>query len=224
MLPNEKAIIHIADKRPRLETDWFRTLHSLAGQVRSAEPVSIHGSLRGFNDETLKELSTITYESDRDWQVFLLPVVGGLQYRVDAGALVRLDAGEASWINVPAGSLLQITNPFEDELINYIHAWIHHENPVEDKNSISFDLDERNKMIHLMSEKGINIQIGKLAGRIEKELAVKGASVFAFVIEGAFEFANRLLQPRDSLSICGVDIIDFESLSNDAIILIIKFD
>jgi hypothetical protein len=48
--------------------------------------------------------------------------------------------------------------------------------------------------------------------------------VFGFVIEGAFEFQNRLLETRDSIALWNEDNetlqIEFEALSNDAIILI----
>ena len=46
--------------------------------------------------------------------------------------------------------------------------------------------------------------------------------VFVFVIDGAFEVSNRLLQARDGLAITKASQVEFESLSNEAIIMFIE--
>jgi hypothetical protein len=46
--------------------------------------------------------------------------------------------------------------------------------------------------------------------------------LFVIFIEGAFEVQNRLMEARDGLSLQNPGKLEFESLSNDAIILIIE--
>jgi redox-sensitive bicupin YhaK (pirin superfamily) len=46
-------------------------------------------------------------------------------------------------------------------------------------------------------------------------------SAFIFVIEGAFEVQNRLLERRDGLALRNAEMVEFEALSNGAIVLII---
>ena len=51
---------------------------------------------------------------------------------------------------------------------------------------------------------------------------VPEAGLFVFVIEGAFEVQYRLLHPRDRLVLWEADTIEWEALSNDAVILVIE--
>jgi len=46
--------------------------------------------------------------------------------------------------------------------------------------------------------------------------------VYVFVIEGAFEVQNRLLHARDGLSLSSATEVEFEALSNDAMLLILE--
>ncbi|WP_409034090.1 hypothetical protein [Runella sp.] len=67
--------------------------------------------------------------------------------------------------------------------------------------------------------------MGKFGGREEGIYTVRNPErngVFIFVIEGAFEVQNRLLHPRDGLSLTHVTEVEFEALSNDAILLVLE--
>lgn len=67
--------------------------------------------------------------------------------------------------------------------------------------------------------------IGRYDGREEGIYEVQNPDahgVFVFVIEGAFEVQNRLLHARDGLSLINVAEVDFEALSNDAMLLILE--
>nr|WP_276368981.1 hypothetical protein [Chryseolinea sp. H1M3-3] len=66
--------------------------------------------------------------------------------------------------------------------------------------------------------------MGKFSGRhhCTFKTAFCRRHVFAFVLEGAFEFQNRLLEQRDGLSLSNVSELEFEALSNDAILLLFE--
>ncbi len=63
--------------------------------------------------------------------------------------------------------------------------------------------------------------MGKYDGRKKGDYVLKNKNngVFAFVIEGVFEVHDRLLHAKDALAIWDADEIDFEALSNGAILL-----
>ena len=48
------------------------------------------------------------------------------------------------------------------------------------------------------------------------------SNVFAFVIDGVFEVQDRLLHARDGLALSNFKAIDFEALSNESVILLIR--
>ncbi len=69
------------------------------------------------------------------------------------------------------------------------------------------------------------VKIGKFAGRKEAvyKISRQKNSVFAFVIQGAFEVQGRLLHARDGLGLWDdTNLIELEALSNDAIVLLLE--
>jgi hypothetical protein len=91
------------------------------------------------------------------------------------------------------------------------------------KNQFAFD-GQQNQLIELLNSDSLLIKIGQFQGRADYvfQLNEHTTSLFSFVIEGAFEFHERLLQPRDGLLIQRQTQVEFESLSNEAIILVIE--
>jgi len=105
-------------------------------------------------------------------------------------------------------------------------CWFSDYPAVSDSATISsFDLEaSKNGLVRLFSKERVKGHMGKFSGRQEfvLELDKTHACIFAFVVGGAFEFQNRLLQPKDGLSIDNVSEVEFEALSNGAIILIFE--
>lgn len=66
--------------------------------------------------------------------------------------------------------------------------------------------------------------IGLYEGRKEEFYTLKSSknSIFAMVINGAFEFQNRLLETRDALLLWEVEKIELESLSENALIIMLE--
>ena len=66
--------------------------------------------------------------------------------------------------------------------------------------------------------------IGQFDGREEAVYTLKDPKngAFIFVIEGAFEVQNRLLESRDSLALWSVGNLELEALSNNALILLLE--
>jgi hypothetical protein len=67
------------------------------------------------------------------------------------------------------------------------------------------------------------LAIGKYQGRQSGEFLISpAAAAFVFVIHGAFEFANRLMEAGDGLGIYHpAGKLDFEALAGESIIVII---
>ena len=114
-------------------------------------------------------------------------------------------------------------NPYENEVVNYVHAWFD-ENALQDA-KLAIDLPgHQNSFLNLFGNDSIQAHIGRFSGRVDSTFhSIKDpAHVFVFVVEGAFEFQNRLLEARDGLALSNVSISDFEALSNDAILVILE--
>ena len=66
--------------------------------------------------------------------------------------------------------------------------------------------------------------IGLYEGRKEQEytLHTKGSSIFGMVINGAFEFQNRLLEARDAILLNEIETLEFEALSENALLIFLE--
>ncbi len=66
--------------------------------------------------------------------------------------------------------------------------------------------------------------IGLYNGRAEGYYALKDSnkSIFGMVINGAFEFQNRLMENRDAILLWEIEELEFEALSENALILFME--
>jgi quercetin 2,3-dioxygenase len=231
MLTNTEAKIYLADQRGCSQNERYRSYHTFSFGTYLNENRKPFGALHAFNDDTLKGGNTVKHQVQEDTAILLLPIVGAVRYSHN-GVHRLLEAGQCHIFFVSKKSEFELSNPYENELINFLQIWftiptLHNDHHCE----FEFDLNtSKNKLIPFISslqeKQHLNMlgYIGKFDGREEgtylREYADSG--VFIFVIEGAFEVQNRLLHPRDGLSLRNVNKIEFEALSNEAIILLLE--
>jgi quercetin 2,3-dioxygenase len=221
MVLQNEAKIYLAGQRGCSQAEHHRSLHVFNfGNFQQPHKYAIH-NLEVLNDDTLKGSSSTIYTTGSDCLTLLLPLVGACAYADTTGMRMTVDAGQCY---IGQGSrTLELTNPYEDELINYVYLQLKAKPQDETRHWIvDFDLDaSRNKLVHLFEEPLISI--GRFDGRATGSYVPRDPAkgVFVFVLEGAFEVQDRLLQPRDGLALWNVADIEFEALSNEAIVMLI---
>jgi hypothetical protein len=229
MLSKTKATIYLADQRGCSQEDWFRSFHIFNAGKYFQESRRPFGNLKTFNDTTLKGEHTLVRYTKEETVMMLLPVVGALNVRIGTEEYILTDVGETFTAAVPKDSIVEIVNPYEDELINFLEIW--YTVPVGNIAStgkVLFDLDNRKDILVPLAPdalcSGATPCMGKFNGRGEGIFAPAddASGVFVFVLEGAFEVANRLMHARDGLALREVEAVEFEALSNNAIILFIE--
>ncbi|HEX5168854.1 MAG TPA: pirin [Cyclobacteriaceae bacterium] len=221
-----EAKIYLSDKRGVTQNTLYRSYHTFHFDDYhdvSREPLE---SLKVLNDNTLGPGQHIVTELKDNRLIMILPIVGDVRYSSMLGPEKILTAGEAGFLSFPGGSMVEIKNP-QNDLINFLHI----EFQVSDRCCASaeylhaFDLNQnKNKLITFgwCDDKSFHqVSIGKFSGRGEGKLAAERIvrGIFAFVLEGAFEVQGRLLHARDGLALKSNSEVEFEALSNDAIIL-----
>jgi hypothetical protein len=192
------GMIYLASNRERLDMETHRSLRTITRN----KPFN---NLSDLWDDTLAGGETRHFVSKGTRM--LLPLVG------DIITSRRLSPGQAQMVN----DTLLIENPHKDNLINYLY--LSFSSPLPDAIA-EFDLDKnRNSLVTLFP----SVFLGKYDGRVDDvfKLDKETSGVFVFVIEGAFEVQNRLLQPRDGLALWNVDEVEFVALSNEAIVLVL---
>lgn len=157
----------------------------------------------------------------------MLPLVGAVEIDEGKGGVRYVASGESLGLMAEPDDGFSITNPYPDKAINYLQIRLSTDNHSFQSEAVNaFDLNIKNTLIPI-SDAALhngNLLIGKYEGRHDGLYISKNPTnrIFIFIIEGAFEVQNRLLEKRDGLSLKNVDEVEFEALSSDAIILILE--
>jgi hypothetical protein len=193
-MTTSEAVIYLAEARTCTQDNHRRSYQTLK------QPFF---DLTAFNDETLAPGASARHVAP----ALIIPLVG------DVITTERLEPGSAQMVV----DHFDVTNPYKEELVNYLCISFGSGAPATITN---LNL-EQNSLKEIINGR---CYMGEFDGRHDDvyKLSEKAAGVFVFAIEGAFEVANRLLQPRDGLGLWNIKEVEFEALSSDAILLIVE--
>lgn len=234
MITQTEGQIYLASQRGCSQLSWFRSFHTFNFGLYKDLGREPFGNLQVFNDDTLAAGKSFKMQLEENTEVILLPVVGAVEYKNSLGETGIVEAGQMQIFSAASGMEYEIINPYETELVNFIQIFLTNNGDffIPKIQEINIDLENRNQLFPLFSQdqSGLTAHqetfgyIGKYSGRSEDVYQLKNPEngIFVFIIEGAFEVQNRLMEARDGLSLRNLDELDFEALSNDAIILILE--
>jgi redox-sensitive bicupin YhaK (pirin superfamily) len=231
MKADTKAIIHLADNRGHLEGEWVRSIMTFNFGNYRAENREPFGTIQVFNEDTLAAGKSIKMRVEENIEVIILPLVGTLFFKGGLGNSNYINPGQLQLFSAAKQMSYDISNPFENgELVNFLQIWLYKNESVftSKTQQINFDLSQINLLQPIISPANLQqpayCYIGKYLGRKKGEYVLKNKKngIYAFVIEGVFEVQDRLLHTKDGLAIWDAEGIDFEALSNGAILLVLE--
>lgn len=231
-----QAQIYKSAQRDCEESEVFRRLCTFNFGNYADSSRNPFGSLLVVNDETLGGRMKMVRHIAEDTDIILIPLVGGVIYKDSLGNEDIIETEQIRLLSARKGMNYQLENPYATDLINYLQVWLR---PVSDFESQSaqqsFDLTAKNNLVPLfkpsrtggsilMTTSGTYGFIGLYSGRKSGTYTLKNPrnGLFAFVLNGAFEFENRLLESRDGLTISKIKKADFEALSENALLLLLE--
>lgn len=230
-MEQSEATIYLAGRRTCTYGNQYRSFLTFKFENDRCGKGILSQSMQLLNDVTLREGGTLLQSAGEDSIIILLPVVGGLKYKApDEDGAVEVE--EAGSFAISKGDSYEVFNPHQENPINYLQINLPaNKNLTTGKNRFNLDRnknevqplfpgDRRKLQTGFFPGVGIGMFDGRREGLCKFDRL--GQAVFIFVIEGAFEVQNRLLQPRDGLALWKADVIEFEALSNDAILLIVR--
>lgn len=228
MIPQSQAKIFLSKNRSITNSGWVKSCATFKKVNNSGSALDGFYNLK---DDVLSAGKTLTIIVEEDADLVLLPVAGAVIYKDSCGNNAIIEAGEVQHFRVKRSDVIKVFNPYEDELVNFIHLWMRPGslNSLSAKSRFSFEGDSKNKLIKLFDDDNANtvikFSIGKFDGRRDVLYKVKhpGSCLFVFVIEGAFEAQYRLLETRDALALWNIEEAEIEALSNNAVLLIVEF-
>ena len=209
-----QAKMFLADDRGCSESDRFRSYSTFNFGDFYQPNKQAFFNLSILNDVTIAAKHHLCVHIEQPSFFYLLPLVGSVVCHHSNGDHL-IQPGQLFLVDCQNDSCLQISNPYECELVNFIWFAIHSTSTETDFNSqtITFNLEvNQNKLINISTlitpgstsfPTSLHVSVGKFSGRNEAVFhpVNKQSSLFVFVIQGAFEVEGRLLHARDGLAL-----------------------
>lgn len=218
MIKQGEVKIYKSDRRENVVTPAFKVF-STFGFGASHD---CFGKLQVFNQEILAPAKSIKHNNFENQEVVLIPLVGAID--IDFGDKSRfVHIEQLSAFHTQRLDCFEVKNPYESEFVSYLQIRFP-ENQVRKEILKDFQLDRKNQLFALLESEMYSIAIGSFEGRKEGTYTLRNSEnkLFVFVINGAFEVENRLVETGDGLSFDHIDKTGFEALSENAIIMIVE--
>ncbi len=235
MIQHTPGTIYLADQREALITTLsrrFRTFGGSSGAAEAAKPP--FGALCAFNEETLMPAQRVTIHAERAGYVVVVPVTGTLwvsgQIGTDDG--LEIDLETVLLLPVAAQSTVTFANPYGTETLTFLHMWLKGRTvfgPVT-PHRFPFSSAALNNQLHEIVP-GVNkgqrwlpfsLRLGRFDGRQKTRCSLQNSDdhFFTYILAGTFEIDGRLLHEHDALALWGLEEVEIEALSHDALLLV----
>lgn len=219
--------IYLADQRGLTETSILRRYSTFNFEKYFNEHKEPFNSLFLCNDESIAGGKLTFFLCKENSTQIFIPITGGIDI-VAKTKEFSVETGQVQIINLEKGEVLEISNPYKDDVINYIQIGIRNEDYFFSKNtSFDFDFEKNlNQLIEIINDGKLPFKLitGIFTGREEAIYKMESSanSFYTFIIDGAFEIEGRLLHARDGLALWNTENVELEALSNNAIIVVLE--
>lgn len=227
-MDKSSANIYLSEQRGITQVDQsYRSWHTFNYGDYQNPHREAPGALRTFNEDTLAGGQQMIHQAAEVVDILLLPLVGGITVAVDNGKSPQyVEAGNLLLLHLSAGEKYIVGNPFEADLVSYLHLVIRRAAFKTGSELHTFDLGQYSNGLLKLTEEDNCYQflMGLFDGRAELNQVLEGTfkHSYIFIIDGVFEVQNRLLHSRDGLFLSQVQEFDFEALANNSIILVLN--
>lgn len=209
-----QSVMYLASRRDTEETVNHRISKSLA------EPA--HG-VEAWDDVVLAPDKMVYRRFEKEVLMFIMPMVGEVDYEDEKGNLFSVAAGQLLLIPLAAGVQASVRNVYQDALVNCLISAVvtAHRPALKAPELVPVNLHQFSDVLGSLNNLYLPVYIGNFQGRSEATLQTQDHKLFVFVIEGAFEVQHRLVEYRDSMLLWNTSQVELEALSNDAKLLIL---
>ncbi len=206
--------------RTIFQTDFYNRFSNLENNTDLDQNQITFGNLLAFDEEIIGPNQHINYTLDKDQTIIVLPIVGAINIKSKLFSGL-IHTNELQTFLAKKQTTYTISNPYPH---NVQWLQLRFKNIFEKNNNIAIEFETKNNLKTLIKNNQFLITIGIFDARQEAKYNLQNPKngVFAFVLNGALEFQNRLLENRDSLKIWNIKTLDMEALANQTIILIIE--
>lgn len=177
-----------------------------------------------IDDIALNEFGIYQKVIKESGYLILLPLLNGIRLNMN-GFNWNIKANQVFVYYLEKGSIIEIQGDLKEEY-SYLYSLFLIRSHAQISNIIApIVLEKNNHLNKIVRHSLFNVFLGKFQDRKESELPLKKVERSWLVISltGIFEVHDRLIESRDLLSIGSDDHVDFESLSEDSLLMVIDY-
>jgi len=190
-------------------------------QIREIITEKEHLNLRKVTEIVFDENGKYHFQSTENCNLIILVLYGeilieNIKKQISADQIFTLKSTETK--------ILTLNNNFESEKADVLIIELKAEEADNFTNIKNLNIVYRNSFIPIAENFDYPNFIGLYDGRKEDTYTLNqyGKTIFGMVLNGAFEFQNRLMENRDAILLNEIETLEFEALSENALILFLE--
>lgn len=232
-----KAKIYKSEQRGVSKSEVFSRYSIFNFDGQKSDATLPFGILEAVNDETLCPGNKVMRHVEQFMDIVIIPLSGTIVYKDSLGNEAIVETEQVGIFSVQEGMVYELVNHFEQSHVNYLQIWLRANDGQFRRQSKyrDFNQPEMNALFPIFC--GLNFDhpvlktnapaFGHIGvfneGRSGKyTLKNKKNGLFAFVINGSFDFEGRQLQSRDAISLSGSTFAGFQSTVDNAALLLLE--
>ncbi|TBO44965.1 hypothetical protein [Pedobacter kyonggii] len=182
--------IFLADERGLTETSALRRYSTFNFEKYYSEHKEAIGNLFLCNDESVAGEKVTFFLCKEDSLQIFMPIIGGIDI-VANGKEFTLETGQVQVLNMGKGEVLEISNPYQNDVINYIQFGIKTDIFLMRASEMLFGFDfekNQNQLLEIISSPKLPFKLsaGIFAGREDAIYKMQSPNhqFYAFIIDG----------------------------------------
>jgi redox-sensitive bicupin YhaK (pirin superfamily) len=229
------AQIYKSDSRGISEDESFKRLSIFNFEHHFDESRKPFGSLLALNEETLGAKHKIFRHVEKDTEIIIIPLAGALHYSDSLGNEDIIETEQIRIFSANDGMSYTLENPYGEDLVNFLQIWIDPAGNAEaGSQQQKFTYPGKNNLFPIFTgtpdDTILNIRqhaqglLGIFDAHKQSGYTLQnpGNGLFVFAISGAFKCKDHSLETHDGLALSGLESVEFEALSENALLLVIE--
>ena len=156
--------------------------------------------------------------------LILLPLMNNIRLNMN-GFNWKIEVNQSFIYYLEKGTIIDIEGEYSNDYSYFYSLFLVKEKQRIAKMIVPIDFERENRLEKIIRHDLFNVFLGKFDLRRESEIPMKKADRNWLIISltGIFEIHNRLIESRDLLEIKSDEHVEFESLSENSLLMVIDY-
>ena len=156
--------------------------------------------------------------------LILLPLMNNIRLNMN-GFNWKIEVNQSFIYYLEKGTIIDIEGEYSNDYSYFYSLFLVKEKQQIAKMIVPIDFERDNRLEKIIRHDLFNVFLGKFDLRRESEIPMKKADRNWLIISltGIFEIHNRLIESRDLLEIKSDEHVEFESLSENSLLMVIDY-